>query len=148
MAETKTADIFINGIHGKDEVFIGVYPHDVSGYFYEGEIESKELAERIGADIAGYINSGDNGQLMFSDRSFGAYFESLEISDIRTNEEPEDFDGKLPDTKEPPVKPGKSEKPSLLATLEKNEQKSREQFGGAKSEPGKNTPKKTKGEEI
>jgi hypothetical protein len=38
------------------------------------------------------------------------------------------------------------EKPSLLATLEANEQKSKRQF--AQAEPGKDTPKKTKGEEI
>ena len=41
----------------------------------------------------------------------------------------------------------KSEKPSLLATLEANEQKSREQFG-QKSESGKDLIKKDKGEEL
>lgn len=39
----------------------------------------------------------------------------------------------------------KSKKPSLLAALESNEKKSKEQFA-QKSEPGKETPKKTKNE--
>jgi len=46
-----------------------------------------------------------------------------------------------------PEKPEKAEKPSLLATLEVNEKKSKEQFG-QKSEPGKDAPKKTKEEET
>jgi hypothetical protein len=48
--------------------------------------------------------------------------------------------------KEATKKPKNPEKPSLLATLEANEQRSKEQFG--QIEQGKNAPKKSKGAEI
>lgn len=51
-------------------------------------------------------------------------------------------------TDKSPVKADKSEKPSLLATLEANEQKSKQQFGGQRAEPGKDLSKKNRGEEL
>ena len=46
------------------------------------------------------------------------------------------------------AKTDKSEKPSLLATLEANEQKSKQQFGGQRAEPGKDLSKESRGDEL
>lgn len=91
LAETSLADIVISGIVDKDEVFIGVYPHD--DHYYEGHIATKELACQIGTDIVNHINTNTNMDVQFTDGSFKHFFTGLQIFNIRI----QDSIQKLPD---------------------------------------------------
>jgi len=80
IAETKFADIVIGGIPDSDKVCIGVHPYnELCGYYYEGCIATKELAEQIGKTLADYIDA--NNIVQFTNGGFKEFFTSQTITD-------------------------------------------------------------------
>jgi hypothetical protein len=86
IAETPFADIVISGTPNESEVSIGVYPNG-GMLFYEGKAANKELAQKIGMDIANHLDANEDGPFVFFNGDFTSFFKSLQITGIRTAEE-------------------------------------------------------------
>ena len=113
---------------------------------YDLKAAAKTAVEAYGAERVEWVLANTvqkqhyDGRYSSSNKAWAKDFDIPEkASDFHCSAHPVLLDGLISRVRE---------KPSLLATLEANEQKSREQFGGQKPEPGRDTPKKDKKTEV